>query len=459
MSRKNSEVFTSGAILAAALLFYLFFAVYDGAVICVDSPSYINMDISREPFYPLFLALLRSVFSGQGDFYLTAAAFLQSILAAVAAWSLADFLRREFKLSALAGFALLAMPLATSLLCRFAALRSSMYSNSILTEGIACSLFLIFVRHILDYCWHQGKRSLLFACVLSFILISTRKQMYVSLFLLVAVLLFVMFRTKSGVRGLLAAILCPAVILAGNIFFDCSYNYAVRGAFVTHSSDNRFLATMVFYTAEREDAAAIDDPALRELFEQIYDICDENGYLKHSAGEGWLARASHFGDSYDCIQIDTMWPMIQEYVYQNYEGDPAILEEQVDVVTQEIITALLPRVWTGIAAVFWDNYLSGLVTTVAQRTPVLVVFSALLYAAYVLLLALALKREGLGKHSVLGIFTLLSVAVNVAVVSSVIFCQTRYTIYNMPLFYMSGLLLLVNALPEGLRTRFIKRET
>lgn len=449
MSHKlKKEACVSLGLLCSALVFYLFFAFYDGAVICVDSPSYINMDLSREPLYPAFLALLRLTFRDGGDFYLTAAAFLQSILAAVAAWSLADFLRREFKLTALAGALVLAMPLATSLLCRFAAKRSSMYSNSILTEGIACSLFLIFVRYLLDYCFHQGRKSLLAACMISFLLIATRKQMYLSLILLLIVLVWIMLRTKRWRRGILSMALCAALILAGNAAFDCGYNYVVRGSAGEHSSDNRFLATMVFYTANKEDAEAIADPVVRSLFEQIYDICEENGYVKSAAGQGWYARVTHFGDHYDNIQIDTMWPMIKAYVYENYEGSSMELEERVDALTQEIIDALLPYVWTGIAASFLDNFLSGLVTTVAQRTPVLILYSILIYLAYLLLLFGNIKREGLSRLSVLGIFTLISIAGNVAIVSAVIFCQTRYTIYNMPLFYISGLLLLVNALRQ-----------
>ena len=38
--------------------------------------------------------------------------------------------------------------------------------------------------------------------------------------------------------------------------------------------------------------------------------------------------------------------------------------------------------------------------------------------------------------------TLLSVLLNVGLVSLVIFCQTRYTIYNMALFYISLMLML-----------------
>ena len=75
------------ALLATSLLFYGFFAIYDGAVICVDSPSYINMHISREPLYPIFLSVLRHIFSDGTDFYLTVAAFLLLYLLIICAKS------------------------------------------------------------------------------------------------------------------------------------------------------------------------------------------------------------------------------------------------------------------------------------------------------------------------------------------------------------------------------------
>lgn len=458
MSHKDVNDRTSGAILAVSLLFYLFFAVYDGAVICVDSPSYIDMDISREPFYPLFLALLRFVFSGQGDFYLTAAAFLQSFLAAVAAWSLADFFRKEFRLSGMMGFLLLAMPLATSLLCRFAAQRSSMYSNSILTEGIACSLYLLFARFLMDYCFHQKKRSLIWTCVISFVLISTRKQMYLCLILLVIALIYVAVRTKCYKKGLLTAVCCSAVVWGGSILLDCSYNLVLRDSFTEHSSDNRFLATMVFYNAKKSDGEAIEDPELRALFDEIYDACEENGFLKDNAPKGWYQRVTHFAEHYDNIQIDTMWRMVREYVYGHYEGDPAALEERVDAMMQEMTSALLPGAAGELALTFLNNVGYGMVTTIAQCTPVLIAYSVVAYLAYLILLIWNLKKNGLDRLSVLGIFTFLSIAGNVAVVSALIFAQARYTIYNMPLFYISGLLLFANVLPENVREKlFVMR--
>lgn len=76
MLRKDKPDAFSAVLLGICLCFYLFFAFYDGAVICVDSPGYISMRLSREPFYPLFLAFFRKLFSSfPNDFYLTAVAF------------------------------------------------------------------------------------------------------------------------------------------------------------------------------------------------------------------------------------------------------------------------------------------------------------------------------------------------------------------------------------------------
>lgn len=96
---KNYHIF-SIFMFVSVCVFYLFFALYDGAVICVDSPTYIEMSIIREPVYPMFLAFLRSIFTQfDSDFYLTAAVILQSLLAAFSAWSFASYILREYKIS------------------------------------------------------------------------------------------------------------------------------------------------------------------------------------------------------------------------------------------------------------------------------------------------------------------------------------------------------------------------
>lgn len=431
-------------LLFSSLIFYLFFAIYDGVVICVDSPSYINMHLSREPFYPVFLAVLRCIFRTGNNFYLVIAVFLQSILAALAAFMLTDFLRKEQKLSFYVSCIIMAVPLAVSFLCRFAAKRASMYSNSILTEGIACSLFLIFIRYLLEYCYHQNVKSLLIAGILSFILIATRKQMYLTLFLLVISIAYVSIKAHRLKAGVLTVMICILSILACNRAFDSVYVYSLCRTAGTHSGDNRFLSTMVFYVSEKEDFKYIKDDDLCALAEQIYMVCDEEGWVKHDSGKGWYNRVNHFGDSYDHIQIDTMWPAIEHYVRDAYDGNEVVLEKQVDAYTNEIIVSILPHVWTGILATFTDNFLSGLIITVAQFKPFFIVYSMLVYLVYIILLLINIKKEGFNLVSILALLTLISILLNVAIISGVIFCQFRYTIYNMPLFYISLWLLFHN---------------
>ncbi len=483
-------------LLAFSLLFYLFFAFYDGVVICVDSPTYISMELAREPFYSLFLAALRGIFD-DGDFYLQVAVFLQSLLAALSAWSMARFLQKTFRLPRFMAFALLCIPLAVSLLCRFAAGRASMYSNSIMTEGICISLWLLLFRYLLEYCFTGSRKSLWIGFLLCVIMISTRKQMLATLPLLGLVLFFAgLYRSRrldsraaargcsqSGAEtevqtfsgtgaatqtfsdsrpaacGLLRAIsfnlgkallLCVLVLLCTSLFDRC-YNLALRGEFVRHSSDNRFLATMVFYTATQEDASYIKDPETRQLFLDIYDTCEAGGFLGHSAGEGWLNRVGHFGDHYDHIQIDTLWPMVRAYAEKQLTAAGSVTAQATvrdfytDALMREMTGALLPHTFPRILAVLFDNLLSGLVTTVAQRVPILIFYTVGIYLAYLVLMALVWKRGGDRRILALAALTLAGILINVTVVSAVIFCQTRYTIYNMPLFYMSGLLLLWEA--------------
>lgn len=94
------------------------------------------------------------------------------------------------------------------------------------------------------------------------------------------------------------------------------------------------------------------------------------------------------------------------------------------------------------ASVFVDNVLSGLLTTVAKQSPIFVFYAVLAYGGYLILLVWNVRKNGMNAVSVLAVLSLISILVNVTVVSAVIFCQSRYTIYNMPLFYISGLLLL-----------------
>lgn len=449
-SRKISTF--SIVLFCVSFVFYLFFAVFDGAIMSMDSPSYIGMESSREPLYPLILAFFRWVFQFAGEgFYLEVVAFLQSILAAIAAFSMEEYLRKELKLSKICAVIVLLTPMAVSLLCRFAAKRGSMYSNCIMTEGIAISIYLIFFRFLIEYVIHNTRKSLYICSILTLLMILTRKQMVFALGMLLLAIIYTAIRKRSWRYGLINFFMVSVLILGINVAVDVGYNFVVRKEVATHSSDVRFISTVAFYVADRQDCERIDDPGYKELFLEIYDICEEQGYLMNSAGQGWDNRVSHFGDHYDNIQIDTMWPAVNRYVEAHYECRQTQINDYSDQIMQEISFEILPVHIGDVLTVFFDNFCMGAVNTVARRNTLLNWYSAFAYAAFVGMLIICFIRKKDERVRIIAVFTLLSIILNVSLVSIVIFCQTRYTIYNMALFYIS-MALMADAL-IGVRKR------
>ena len=446
-------------LLCISMGFYLFFFFKDGYVLCADSNSYIDMNFTREPLYALYLDLLRLLFTDLGNFYLLAAAFGQSILAGLAAYSISNYLTKELKLPVWISLGILAMPLVTSLLCRYAARRSSMYSNSILTEGIAISIYLLFIRFCTEFILHRTRKSYILCALLCFLGISTRKQMYVLLALFFISILVITIYTKSK-SGLIKSFITVLCILFFVSLFDRGYNFIVRGKFAGHVDDNRFVATMVFYTADREYADYIKNDEIRELFLDVYDVCDKNGYLMNHSPKGWFDEVTHFSDHYDLIQLNNLALTLDDRVPDmEYAKEIETDSIRIDMVKSEIIKSLLPHEIPRILKVMFNNFLAGLVNTVAQRTHLLCIYSIIIYSVYIALLSCLIRRgikEKLTKSQkailVFSTLVLISIIANVTLVAAVIFCQTRYVIYNMSLFYIAGILMLYEFLKPFFHT-------
>ena len=459
-------------IVVIPLLFYMAYWIYDGAVWCADSMSYVVMYDSREPLYPTLLALFRRLIPPDGSVpmeeqrYLFWVVGVQSILAAVSVSVLVIYLVRQLKLSKWMGYVLMMIPLGVSLLNRYAAKRGSMYSNCILTEGITISIFLLFIRFAYEYMISGSKKALILSVAMTILGVSTRKQMYVLLVLLLLVLVVVGVRSGPGdaeadgtdgvasgqAGGALSrrlgstaftCMVCVALALGVPALYDCTYNYILRGDFTRHTEDNRFVSTMALYTAEREYAEYID-PGLRDIWLEIYDACDEAGYLYHSAPDGWLDAVRHFEDNYDHIQLDVMQVVLErtaddtgmETVDRN-----ELHSARMDAIRSEFNSSLLPHEAGRLLRIFINNLLAGLVLTVAKLHPVLCIYAVLVYALYLGLLVVYIRR-GNSQIACFAGLTLAGILVNVGLVSAVIFCQTRYTIYLMAPFYIAMMLMI-----------------
>ncbi len=438
-NNKKSFWICLALVLAA---FYVLAAMLEGYRLYPDSHSYISMEFSREPMYSVFLALMRRLFGWGGeDFWLQAAAIVQSLLTAWAGWYFTRRLTELFRLRAGESLLLALCTLLPSLFCRFFANRRAMYSYSMISESLAFPLFLAFLTCLAVYTLRGEKRDFARSAVLALLLISVRKQMYITLPLLLLAALWRGIRFGRFWLRVLSAMLAAAAVLLANSLLDRGYNYVLRGEALRHSGDMRFVTTMLLYTAEPEDAAAIEDAELRGLFEEIYRQADEKQLLRRYAPEDWFGRNLFFMNHYDLIQFDCLRDTVEPRAMEKYGSDQTAVEREKDRINNGLNAALLPVGWTRVLRTVTDSFGMGLVNTAAAMKRPLIPAAALLYVVWLVLFVVNIRRRREDEAVFAGL-VLASILTNVALVSLTIFCQPRYTLYNMPVFY-AGLLLLL----------------
>ena len=281
---------------------------------------------------------------------------------------------------------------------------------------------------------------------MSWVLITTRKQMYITLIVIALALVFKVFREEkikdSIKRYLLTIGLMMSLIIIGNRVFEYAYSYYLYGEMGTHFNDNRFLTTVVFYVSELDDGQYIEDEAVRQVFEKIYVVCDSEESMMHSANGNLLSRTQHFENHYDMIQIDHMWPEFEEYAFA-ITTDGVGREAIVDEMSATIARSLIPHVWPKMIKVFLNNFLEGITNTIANvRLGVLYYYAIIMIILYCVILNVHSRKYGWTPVAMLGLLVFALLIINVISVAMLIFCQFRYMIYNMPLFYISFLIMI-----------------
>ena len=304
-------------LFAAALGFYLFFPLFDGPVWCKDSPSYATMNITREPLYPTFLLIFRKLFGEEG--YLMPVVVAQSILAAYATWKLAVTVKEYKNGSRLLALLSVCFQFGVTFLCRFVAIRGSSYIDSIMTEGLGLSLYVLFIVQLYKYVVEEKTGNLAGTAFYAFLLVNLRKQMLISLCLMAAVfLLYYLIKERRGKKLILLLGITAGIFIACR-FTDKLYNFCVRGAWIEHSGTAMGMLCTLIYTSGEEDAHMFEDEVLRGLYEEISGEADRQGLKITYAPEGWVDLSSHYADSYDAIGYGIINPVVQGYIKENMD--------------------------------------------------------------------------------------------------------------------------------------------
>ena len=462
LDRKKYRQF-SIAVFVLCLIFYLGFLFADGPVWCVDSHTYVEMDLSREMLYPLYLAFFRRIFAGSDAMpygqpvYLLAAAFFASILNAAAAWRISAVTCRYMgkiseKAGILAGSGMAAFQLAVPLINRFLAQRQSMYSECIMTESLAMPLYILFCTELWLGLYENSRAHMVSAFLIAFIQTNLRKQMTVCLLLLLCMsfLVYVWRRNTRNMRRFLLHLAAAVLIIAVSPQLEKVYNQQLHGAAITRTNDNKALYCNLVYTADEEDADLFDRYGTEDdksLFLELMEIYEEEGVLYINAPRGNIYEMqNHYAQSYDVIGIDIAMPVISAHLHNDDWLENRLL---FDETTDRINAVLLHQDLRDTAAVAGRNILEGFADSVAKFSPKLMWYAAGVYILYLILYAVLWGKTRVYPERVCGSYgailaaeiTLGGILINIMTVGVTIFAQPRYMTYGMGMFY--GVLLVM----------------
>ena len=130
---------------------------------------------------------------------------------------------------------------------------------------------------------------------------------------------------------------------------------------------------------------------------------------------------------------------------------------EVDEVASALMKELMPQVLMRYAYNYVAMVMMGLIRSVAFIHPIFNWYSFIIYLVAICLTIFVWMKKHDSKAAPFMALVLLMIAGNVTGTSLMIQCISRYMLYNLPLFYMAGLLLLVEAyeIKKGLNSNGI----
>ena len=406
-----------------------------------DSNQYIAMHIHREPLYSFFLWIFRSLF-GETK-YLDIVRFLQNGLAAFSVIWLAESLKKRFDfgqwMEALVCLILLVPHIITPV---FSA-SGLVLSNGVISEALGLPLFYLFTAQCMKMVYTRQRGAALSSLLLSLFLSLVRGQMMFTILLwLVFAGAVVIVEKKKLAKRLLICVVCTALAFGTRTLLVKSYNLVFNGYFINNTFGSVGLLANILYAADEEDAERIADQDARVMFELSYRLAKEQGATYQDAPEGFFNRAAHLEKWHDAIKfemIEEPWRQLHDregfidYIPENVESDR---------IAATIVKSLLPAVLGRWLYDYLALVCYGLIRSIAVVHPLLNWYALTAYLAYIVLAALAWRKNHNSNAVWLAAFSLLAVLANVFATSMIIMCLSRYVIYGLPLFYVSGLMLL-----------------
>ena len=423
---------------------FFVFMVFFGFLFITGEPQYLgdtfqheNQFVTREPVYALLIQFLRWL---SPNYHYELIIIVQNVLAIIANTVFLCVLRREWNLKWHMILIFILVLLAPHILTPLASASGMVITNSLLSEGISYSLYLFFIMYILRAIWKKeilGKDSVLAFCWA--IGVSLVRGQFMILLLVWFLGMGVIAFLQKKWRKIAILIVMLLLAFAGRGFFVKTYNYCEQGLFVNTVSGKAMSVANVIYVADRKD------DALREMYYKIFDRAYADGMNYQFSPDGLLERAAHHEECHDALNFDYFAIEAKEYVTRTTGitvADYQVMMVEVDKVAEALMSELMPQVLGRYIYNYVAMVMMGLVRSVAFIHPIFNWYSLGVYLLAVVLTIFVWFKKHDSKAAPFMVLVLLMIAGNVTGTSLMIQCISRYMLYNLPLFYMAGLLLL-----------------
>lgn len=436
---------------------FLLFTIFFGYLLITGEPLYLGDSfqhemqfVTREPVYALLIQFLRWL---SPEYHYWLIIVVQNLLAIASNTVFVCVIRRELKLKWYMLPLFIVILLAPHIMTPIASSSGMVITNSLLSEGISYSLYLFFIMYILKAVWRReilGKDSIL-AFVWAIGVSLVRGQFMILILVWFLAMGLIAFLQKHWKQIVVLAVML-AVAFVGRGLIVKTYNYCEQGLFVGTVSGQAMSVANVLYVADREDGEAIEDEGLREVFYEIFDRAYADGMNYQFSPKGLLARAAHHEDCHDSLNFDYFAIAAKEYVTETTGvtvEDYQLMMVEVDEVASALMSELMPQVLIRYAYNYVAMITMGLIRSVAFIHPIFNWYSLVMYLAAIALTALVWVKKHDSKAAPFMALVLLMIIGNVTGTSLMIQCISRYMLYNLPLFYMAGLLLLAEIYDAG----------
>lgn len=447
LTEKDNKILLIRCIVSLA--FYASFCFIFGPTLGADSKGYINMIAAREPVYPLILAFFRVIFPD--SIYLNVVVLFQNVLQAFAVCFCVEFFKKRFELNNIVAVLMYLIHFGVAIMCQFISERGAVYSNMIMTEGVTMSLWIIFITLLIKAVLDDSKPAYISVAIVLTIMMATRKQMAVGYIVTMAAVVLCRIG-RDNIKKYLIRIVLVAAGLGVSVMLVFGimgiYNFALRGKFAKNTRDMNLVLTTTLYVADKDDVSLIDDEVARKLFAETMSILDKNGSNISYAGKGWESLSEHYEYHYDLITIDTTKDLFEEYARNEGYSDEMEIQTEADRLSGVIVKSLIMDNLGKYVRIYFSSVLTGLVNTVAHKSTLLNIYAFVVYVMVIVLIVLCYFNKSLRDTADASLIVVGAVFANVGVTAALIFCQSRYMIYNMALFYMVILLMIVKSFQE-----------